>query len=190
MTLLEVLRHAGRRVVLGNFDDNIIHYPGVPIAVDLVTRLKKIDFVGETFLVPNPPEDYLSAKYGPDWRTPKSSGYEKDILAMIPDHPTEQKQFISGEYSESSSIKVRILDIHGESVNGALVRIAGQGSKKTNKQGYAKFGLPEDNWYSLVINFDMHEEVLYQERLACGRTYVYKPDPSRTSGRFLVLSQE
>ena len=112
-------------------DDNIIHYPGVPIAVHLVTRLKKIDFAGETFLVPNPPEDYLSAKYGPDWMTPKSSGYEKDILAMIPDHPTEQKQFISGEYSESSSIKVRILDIHGESVHGALVRIAGQGSKRT-----------------------------------------------------------
>ena len=171
-------------------DDNIIHYPGVPIAVHLVTRLKKIDFAGESFLVPNPPEDYLSAKYGPDWLIPKSSGYEKDILAKIPDHLTEQKQFISGEYSESSSIKVRILDIHGESVHGALVRIAGQGSKKTNKQGYAKFGLPEDNWYSLVINFDMHEEVLYQERLACGRTYVYRPDPSRTSGRFLVLSQE
>ena len=91
-------------------DDNIIHYPGVPIAVHLVTRLKKIDFAGETFLVPNPPEDYLSAKYGPDWLIPKSSGYEKDILAKIPDHLTEQKQFISGEYSESSSIKVRILD--------------------------------------------------------------------------------
>ena len=171
-------------------DDNIIHYPGVPIAVHLVTRLKKIDFAGETFLVPNPPEDYLSAKYGPDWITPKSSGYEKDILAKIPDHPTERKQFKPGEFSETNSIKVRILDQHGESVHDALVRVAGQGSKRTNKQGYAKFGLPEDNWYSLVINFDLHEEVLYQERLARGITYVYRPDPSATSGRRLVLSQE
>ena len=171
-------------------EDNIIHYPGVPIPVHLVTRLKEIDFAGDTFLIPNPPEDYLSAKYGPDWMTPMSSGYEKDILAMIPDHPTEQRQSTTGEYSESSSTRVRVLDQQGESVHDALVRVAGQASNRTNEQGYAEFFLPEDNWYSLVINYSSHEEVLYQERLSRGITYVYKPDSSTTSGRSLVLSQE
>ena len=171
-------------------DDNIIHYPGVPIPVHLVTRLKEINFAGDTFLTPDPPEDYLSAKYGPDWMTPKSSGYEKDILAMIPEHPTKQRQSATGEYSNSNTTRVRILDQQGEPVHDALVRVAGHGRIRTNEQGYAEFRLPEDNWYSLVINHGLHEEVLYQERLACGMTYVYRPDPAITSGRFLVLSQE
>ena len=121
---------------------------------------------------------------------PKSSGYEKDILAMIKDHTTEQRQSTTGEYSESSSTMVRVLDQQGESVHDALVRVAGQGSNRTNEQGYAEFFLPEDNWYSIVINYSSHEEVLYQERLARGTNYVYKTDPSITSGRFLILSKE
>ena len=171
-------------------DDNIIHYPGVPIPVHLVTRLKEINFAGDTFLTPDPPEDYLSAKYGPDWMTPKSSGYEKDILAMIPEHPTKQRQSATGEYSNSNATRVRILDQQGKAVRNAQVRVAGHSRIRTNEQGYAEFRLPEDNWYSLVIHHGLHEEVLYQERLARGMTYVYRPDPSTTSGRFLVLSQE
>ncbi len=171
-------------------DDNIIHYPGVPIPVHLVTRLKEINFAGDTFLTPDPPEDYLSAKYGPDWMTPKSSGYEKDILAMIPEHPTKQRQSATGEYSNSNATRVRILDQQGKAVRNAQVRVAGHSRIRTNEQGYAEFRLPEDNWYSLVINHGLHEEVLYQERLVRGMTYVYRPDPSTISDRFLVLSQE
>lgn len=171
-------------------DDNIIHFPGVPIPVHLLTRLKEIDFAGDTFLIPDPPEDYLSAKYGPDWRTPKRSGYEKDILAMIPDHPTELRPSTTGKYADFSATRVRVLDQQGEPVHGALVRVAGHGRIRTNEQGYAEFRLPEDNWYSLVIDHGLHEEVLYQERLARGVTYLYRPDPATTSGRFLVLSQE
>ena len=170
--------------------DNIIHFPGVPIPVHLVTRLKEIEFAGETFLVPNPPEDYLSAKYGPNWMIPKSSGYEKDILAMIPDLPIQQRQSAIGENSDSSTTRVRILDQHGEPVKDAMVRVARHGIFRTNEQGYSQFRLPEKNWYSLVINHNSHEEVLYQELLARGMTYVYRPDPSTTSGRWMVLSQE
>lgn len=169
-------------------DGNIIHFPGVPIPVHLVTRLREIEFAGDTFLVPEPPEDYLSAKYGPDWMTPKSSGYEKDILAMIPDHPVEQSA--SEEHSGSGEIRVRILDLQGEPVHGALVRVAGLDRVRTNEDGYAEFRLPEDKWYSLVINHGSHEEVLYMERLARGTTYVYRPDPSATNARYLALTSE
>ena len=170
--------------------DNIIHFPGVPIPVNLLTRLKEIEFAGDNFLVPNPPEDYLSAKYGPNWMISKSSGYEKDILAMIPDLPIQQRQSANEENTESSATMVKIVDQHGEPVKDALVRVARHGIFRTNEQGYAQFHLLEKNWYSLVINHSSHEEVLYQERLARGITYVYRPDPSTTSGRMMILSQE
>ena len=83
-----------------------------------------------------------------------------------------------------------VLDENGEPVHDALVRVAGHGRVRTNEQGYAEFHLPEDQWYSVVINHGSHEEVLHQEGLAQGTTYVYRPDPSTTSGRFLALATE
>ena len=169
---------------------NIVHFPGVPIPVRLLTQLKEIKFAGDTFFVPNPPEDYLAAKYGPDWMTPKNVGYEKDILAMIPDRPIEHHQSASGESPGPDSVRLRILDRHGEPVHGAMVRVAGYGRIETNAQGYVEFHLPDYPWYSLIITHGLHEEVLYQERLFRGTTYVYRPDPSITTGRFLALSEE
>jgi hypothetical protein len=171
-------------------DGNIIHFPGVPIPVHLVTQLKEIEFAGDTFLVPDPPEDYLTAKYGSDWMTPKSSGYEKDILALIPDPTVEQLEIQMEDNAGFPATRVRILDRDDNPVSGASVRVAGCGRVSTDKEGYADFRLPEDRWYSLIINHGSHEEVLYMERLARGITYVYKPDPSKKDGRFLALSQE
>ena len=171
-------------------DDSIIHFPGVPIPVHLVMKLKEIEFAGGSYLVPNPPEDYLLAKYGPNWKIPKRSGYEKDILAMIPDCTNQERHPSIGKNSDSSMTKVRILDENGEVVKDALVRVAKHGKFRTDEHGYAEFLLPEDNWYSLVINYNSHEEILYLERLSIGVTYTYKTDLLTKSGRTLVLSKE
>ena len=171
-------------------DDSIIHFPGVPIPVHLVMQLKEIEFAGGSYLVPNPPEDYLLAKYGPNWKIPKRSGYEKDILAMIPDSTNQERHPSIGKNSDSSMTKVRIFDENGEVVKDALVRVAKHGEFRTDEHGYAEFLLPEDNWYSLVINYNSHEEILYLERLSIGVTYTYKTDLLTKSGRTLVLSKE
>ena len=171
-------------------DDSIIHFPGLPIPVQLVMKLKEIEFAGGSYLVPNPPEDYLLAKYGPNWKIPKRSGYEKDILAMIPDSTNQERHPSIGKNSDSSMTKVRIFDENGEVVKDALVRVAKHGEFRTDEHGYAEFLLPEDNWYSLVINYNSHEEILYLERLSIGVTYTYKTDLLTKSGRTLVLSKE
>lgn len=39
----------------------------------LFTDPVPFDFKGETYPMPNPPEEYLRIRFGEDWRTPKSS---------------------------------------------------------------------------------------------------------------------
>ena len=169
-------------------DDSIVHYPGVWIPTRLFASLKEIDFIGTKFLVPNPPEEYLRLKYGPEWMTPKKpGGYEKDVLEMTLDtSPSDSRKRIS----QRGAGKLRVLDNENEPVFSAEVRIAGVGRSTTNKLGYAKFYLPADDWYALVIKYDNHEEVLYMEKMTQGQTYIYRPDPSIESGRSCVLSTE
>ena len=68
--------------------------------------------------------------------------------------------------------------------------VAGLGSYQTNEQGYATIDMPRDDWYALIIRYGDHEEVLYQEKLARGESYVYNPNPLVASGRLCVLSPE
>ena len=169
-------------------DDSIVHYPGVRIPAKLFTRLKEIDFVGAKYLVPNPPEEYLRLKYGAEWMTPKKlGGFEKDILEMILDAPPSDS---SKRKLQWGTVKLKVLDHESKPVVGAEVRIAGVGRSRTNRLGYTKFYLPCDDWYALVIKYDNHEEVLYQEKMTRRQTYIYRPDPSIESGRLCVLSTE
>ena len=173
-------------------DDCIIQYPGVRIPVTLVTQLKEIDFIGEKFLVPDPPEEYLRCKYGADWMTPKKTGYEKDILELVPESPLPAPSRLSqsSPIPESGDSRVRVLDHSGQPVSSAEVMVAGLGSYQTNEQGYAIIDVPRGDWYALIIKYGDHEEVLYQEKLAKGESYVYNTNPSTASGRLCVLSPE
>ena len=173
-------------------DDCIIQYPGVRIPVTLVTQLKEIDFIGEKFLVPDPPEEYLQCKYGADWMTPKRTGYEKDILELVPESPLPAPSRLSqsSPIPESGDSRVRVLDHSGQPVSSAEVMVAGLGSYQTNEQGYAIIDVPRGDWYALIIKYGDHEEVLYQEKLAKGESYVYNTNPSTASGRLCVLSPE
>ena len=178
------------------FGDSTFHFPGVRIPVGVFTQLKEIDFVGERFLVPDPPEEYLRFKYGPDWMTPKKTGYVEDVIQMIPEAPLpgyagRLRQFLTTHMLPGRAARLRVNDHEGKPVSGAEVVVVGVGRFKTNRRGYAKLYVPQKDWfYALIIRFDDHEEMLYEEQIRSGRSYNYRPDPSEPVGRLLVLSPE
>ena len=179
------------RVVKGT----IAHYPGVPFPISLFTELVEVDFIGEKYLVPNPPEEYLLYKYGPDWRTPKQAGYEKDVLdnmpkGTVPGRAGKLSQFLAVHFAPSRTARMLVLDHSGDPVPGASVLIAGMNQTRTNRQGYAKFYLPGADNYAVVVTAGGQEEVLYEESMEPGKRYVYRPDVSQSAGRYFVLTQE
>jgi hypothetical protein len=122
--------------------------------------------LGERFLVPNPPEEYLRLKYGPEWMVPKKAGaYEKDVVEKIPDR---------NQVGRPSSL--RVLDDEGKPVSGAEVVLVGGGRSRTDESGYAEIILSRADWYALVIRYQGHEQVLYMEQLEPDRSYVYRAD--------------
>ena len=68
-------------------DDNIFHFPFIWIPARLFANLKEIEFMGGKYLVPNPPEEYMIAKCGPNWITPNQD-YEAHISHMA-EYPSE-----------------------------------------------------------------------------------------------------
>jgi len=176
-------------------EDSTFHYPGVRIPVRVFTDLKEIDFMGEKFRAPNPPEEYLRFKYGEEWMVPKKTGFEKDVVDLIPQGPApgragRLKQFLTKHLLPWRTSRLRVLDLEGKPISGAEVVVAGVGRSRTNRQGYAKLYIPYYDFYALVVRFANHEEVLYEERMSPGETYVYRQDPQLTSGRYLILSPE
>jgi hypothetical protein len=172
----------------------IAHYPGVPFPVSLFTALEQVDFNGGTYAVPSPPEEYLVFKYGPDWVTPKQAGYEKDVLdnmpsGTVPGRAGRFKQFLAVRFSPSKTARLLVLDGAGNPVPDAKVLIAGMSQTTTNRSGYAKFYLPGPDEYALAITSNGVEEVLYEEALAPGQQYVYRPDATQSAGRYFVLTE-
>jgi hypothetical protein len=174
---------------------HVVHFPGARIPVRLFTHLKEIDFIGEKFLVPNPPEEYLHYKYGLNWRTPNRLGYGKDVVDNIPHGPIPGRmgrltQLLIAHLFPRRTARLRVLDESGMPRSGAEVIVAGWGRYKTNREGYVRFYLPANDVYALVVREDGREEVLYEEQLAPGKTYVYRPDPAMIMGRIFILTEE
>lgn len=178
------------------FGDSVYQYPAVRTPLRFFTDLEEIEFLGEKFNVPTPPEEYLRLKYGEEWKTPKKSGsYEADVLALISDERAKGragwlKQTFARYISGRSVGRLRVLDHQGEPVAGAEVLVAGLGTYRTNRHGYARLYIPKANDYALVIRFGDHEELLYMELVSPGKSYVYRPDSDVTSGRYGVLALE
>jgi hypothetical protein len=166
-------------------DDNIFHFPLIWLPARLFSNLKEIEFMDGKYLVPNPPEEYLEAKYGPSWITPKED-YERDVLDQVAKSPDTKISPSQGQ----SPTKFRVLNQRDELVRRAEVSVVGLGEALTDDDGYVEFTLPYKDFYALVIKFDDHEEILYQELLSPGASYVYTPDPATNNGRCMVLSEQ
>ncbi len=162
-------------------DDAVFMYPASRIPVRFFVELKKVDFIGGEFYVPNPPEEYLEAKYGPEWRVPKPAGdYEKDIINLIPKgtafgRARRLKQAITRRLLPWRAATVMVLDERGQPVNDARISVVGLGTFRANKQGIVKLHVPCNFWYALIIKFSGHERTLFVEKVRLAGKYIYRP---------------
>jgi len=162
--------------------ESVFQYPGVRTPLELFTKLKEIDFIGEKFLVPNPPEEYLETKYGPNWATPKGPGFEEEVVGKIPDGDIltlrqRLSKFITLRLAPWRAGRLTVLDVNDSPVSGAEVALVGIGRFKTNAQGFTSIYIPEKYDYAVNVKYGDHEELLYTEELIPGGTYVYRPGP-------------
>ena len=182
--------------------DSVFQYPGVRTSLELFTQLKEIDFIGEKFLVPNPPEKYLETKYGSNWATPKGPGFEEEVVGKISDGdiltPRQRlSKFITLRLALWRAGRLTVLDENNSPVAGAEITLIGVGRSKTNSKGHARLYIPEKYDYAINVKYDDHEELLYTEELMPGGTYVYRPGPEvspeehyKAGVRAMALSRE
>ena len=174
---------------------SIYQYPAVKIPIELYDDLKPISFLGDTFFVPNPPEKYLSLKYGSEWQIPKKMDYEGDIVKSIPESVIPQQPGILTRihkffFPNKYITKIRILADDNSPVESANVTIVGLRKCITDLQGYAEFDLLIKDWYAVIIEKGKEKEILYTEILKPGLNYYYLPNKYETSGRLQVLKEE
>ncbi len=163
-------------------DGRLYEFPGVELPVRVYQNLAEIEFIGERFRVPNPPEEYLAAKYGPDWRTPKGPGFEADVVGQIPDgsmisRRTQLLWRLSRGRLPRSCVRIRVFDRQGDLVPGALVAIAGIGKTTANSRGEARLPIPGESYFAVTVTYPGHRELMYEEVLTPGASYTYRPGP-------------
>ena len=152
--------------------------------------------------MPNPPEEYLRLKYGPEWMIPKrAGGFEQEVLnlmaeATLPPASQEVMALASELEPQRHTGSLKVLDGEGHPVEGAEVSLAattvltGLHTSSTNTDGYVYFSLPGEAGYVVAVQYGDHKEILYVEHLSPGVDYVYKPDPQNPSGRADALIAE
>ena len=147
-------------------EDHVYSFPGIKVPASQFANPVAIDFLGENFYVPNPPEEYLRLKYGPEWMIPKKAGtYEKDVVEQAVPYGVE-----------GGSCRIRVLDHMSSPVTDAEIKLAGGCRFITDDQGYADVLLPVTlgiSYYALTIMYPGHEIVLYEEQLEPCKKYVY-----------------
>lgn len=159
-----------------------IEFPGIKLPLSLFERLTEVNFVGAQFLLPTPPEHYLELKYGPEWRTPKGPGFERDVIDQIPRNSNltpwyKMMTLCTFGQIPRRNIQVTVLDRKGQIVKNASVMVAGFDHVETNIKGIARFYVPSGGYYALRISYPGHEEVLYEEQLKPGMQLIYRPGP-------------
>tara|TARA_B100001105_G_scaffold88120_1_gene69907 strand:+ start:1076 stop:1951 length:876 start_codon:yes stop_codon:yes gene_type:complete len=184
------------RIIQGS----IYQYPASKIPAKLHDDLKPISFLGTTFLVPNPPEEYFLLKYGSEWQTPKKVDYESDVINLIPESVILQQPSIFTRihklfFPNKYITKIRILTHDNKPVELAKVTLVGIGKCTTDHEGYAKFNLLSkrlhfEDLYAVIIEKEKEKEILYLEILKPGINYYYLPSNDQTSGRSYVLQEE
>ena len=113
-------------------DDSIYQWPVIKIPVSLHVNLKPIKFLGETFMVPNPPEEYFRLKYGPNWMTPREAGgYEQEVLDLMEevlytgDDDSRGVLLLSNKHDpKNHNSSVRVVDFDGHPITQASVSLA------------------------------------------------------------------
>ena len=176
-------------------ENNIFQYPGIKIPVHLYENLDTVCLLEEHFFVPNPPEEYLTLKYGPEWRVPKKSNFEDDIIDSISESEIIE---MSGKFSRilkflfpyKNIARVQILNADMKPIKNIEVTVVGIGRQTTDKRGYAKFYLANEDYYAMTVGNGKEREILYEEILKPGGKYLYFQDLNQRSGRMHALKEE
>ena len=108
---------------------------------------------------------------------------------QYPGRPGRLKQWLIVHFSAGQTASLLVLDGNDVPVANAKVLVAGLNRSTTDRNGYAKFYLPGPDAYALAVTVNGHEEVLYEEAMVPGKTYVYRPDATQCEGRYFALTE-